>query len=147
MTLQTVDTLYDDAYRLDDAVVASMREWAEDHPDHPWHVEYEIPAETNGWIYYGDGGALSVTHTWGDQFPSPDEAVSVHRTPTHPHDDTPDVYHVYHYTDPDDPVDGREAIAEVEGEPYRTPLPVQRKLFWTAVCEAIEWMEQHPPGE
>lgn len=145
MTRQTYEELYDDAQRLNPEVVEEMEKYPKDTEYTPWSVEYEIPAETNGWVYYGDCGSLAVTANWGDQFPNPTEGVSVYINPTHPRDDNCDVAQVYHVADIDDKIDSRTMIAEIEGEPYRTPLHVSRKIFWEAVEVAIEWMEENPP--
>lgn len=145
MTRQTYPELYDDAQRLNPEVVEAMREWHEDHPETPWGAEYEIPAETNGWVYYGDCGSAAVSTNWADRFPEPTQAVGVHITPTHPQDETPDLAEAFHVDDMGDKIDSRTVFASVEGEPYRTPLYVSRRMFWEMVEAAIEWMEEHPP--
>lgn len=141
MTRQTHDDLHDDAMRLNPEVVEAMSE-----AEIPWGVEYEIPAETNGWVYYGDLGSAATTANWGDQFPAPTEAVGLIHHPTHPRDESGDYLQVHHIPDMDDKLD-KELIFEVEGEPYRTPLWVRRRMFWEAVEAAIEWMEANPPGQ
>lgn len=144
MTIQTVDDLYDDATRLNQSVVDAMREWAGNHPDTPWHVEYEIPAETNGWVYYGDGGAAATVAYWGDTFPEPNKGVVARIQPTHPQSETCDVALAEIVPDIDHKTEKRE-IARFDGEPYRTPLYVRRRLFWQAVEAAIGWMGENPP--
>lgn len=147
MTLQTYDELYDDAQRLNPEVVEAMRQWAEDHPDFPWRVEYEIPAETNEWVYMGNPGALSTTHQWVDRYPDPTEAVVVHITPTHPRDKSRDKCEASYLPSFERVTrDNHEVFFTVEGEPYRTPLHVSRRMFWQAVEAAIDWMEENPPG-
>lgn len=145
MTLQTYDDLHEDAHRLHPDIVEAMAGKADS--DIPWWVEYEIPAETNGWIYVGNPGALSTTHYWADRFPDPTEAVVIHHTPTHPQDETPDIIEAGHQ-----PVfeekgrHNRDIFFSAEGTPYRTPLYTRRRMFWQAVEAAIEWMEENPPG-
>lgn len=144
MTRQTVQELYDDAQRLRDDVRESMQSFEESHPDVNWGVEYEIPAETNGWVYYGDMGAPAGSANWGDRWPDPRQAVGVIVEPTHPQDKVPTVAKAHHVEDMDDKIDSRTEIDRFVGEEYRTPLYVRRRIFWQAVEAAIQWMEEHP---
>jgi len=150
MTRQTIGDLFDDAKRLHPDVVAGMREKHERDRDSefsvPWEVEYEIPAETNGWIYRGNPGALSTTHDWVDDVSDPTEAVVVHHTPTHPLGETPDMCEASYLASFDTVTrDAHDVFFTVEGEPYRTPLYTRRRMFWEAVEAAIEYMEDNPP--
>lgn len=148
MTLQQYDDLHDDAHRLVPEVVEAMADKAAEADYHttPWVVEYEIPATSGGWVYMGNPGALSTTHQWADRFPEYSEAVVIHHTPTHPQDKTPDVIEAYYVSNPSSEVgdQDRQEIHKAEGEPYRTPLYVRRRMFWEAVEAAIEWMENNP---
>lgn len=150
-TYEDFEGTNDDGRRIDPAVLDAMREAAEraaeaDYDSVPWSVEYEIPAETNGWVYMGNPGALSTTHQWVDDVGDPSVAVVLHYTPTHPQDETPDKIDVTHETDLSVSIRNGDGIFELDGEPYRTPLWVQRRMFWEAVEAAIEWMEDNPPG-
>lgn len=147
MTRQTIEDLYDDGRRLEDEIVEAMREYGERTADDasPWCVEYEIPAETNGWVYVGNPGAVSVTHQWADQWPNPTEAVVLHETPTHPRDESRTKVDVYHLDNYDDKTKDPDSVfATIEGEEYRTPLYVRRRMFWEATEAAIGWMNDHP---
>lgn len=139
MTAHTIDEY--DAMRVHDSVAADARER---DTDCPWYFEYEIPAMTNGWIYYGDMGALATAHNWADQWPNPSSAVCVRLQSTHPRDETTTDALVEYVPDMENKIE-KEEIARMEGEPYRTPLPKRRLLFWQAVDRAIAWMEQNPP--
>lgn len=141
MTRQTVDDLHDDAKRIDESVEQSMQEW---ESDCEWGVEYEIPAETNGWIYYGDMGAPATCANWGDQWPSPNAAVGVFIQPTHPQNESKTYAEVFVFEDMDNRVASKHEIDRFVGEEFRTPLYVRRRIFWQAVGRAIEWMETNP---
>jgi hypothetical protein len=145
MTRQTVDELHPEGTRIDERVEQSMRE-SSDTLRQSWGVEYEIPQETNGWIYYGDMGALATCANWGNQWPDPQSVVGVIINSTHPQDETPICADVHHVSDLDEKVESKTRIDRFEGQPYRTPLYVRRRIFWEAVERAIEWMENNSPS-
>lgn len=130
--------------RIRDDVKEAAKARNEDS-DVPWRFQWEIPSETNGWIYVGDQGSLARSETWVDQFPNPTEAIGVIKSPTHPRDDSCDKMKVFHVTDMSEKIDSRENITTFEGEPYKTPLHVSERMFWEAVEAAIEYMEENEP--
>ena len=140
MTLKEATEINDEANRVNDDVLGYARD-ADTH----WNFEYEIPTETNGWVYAGDGGVPATSHNWFDQFPNPTCAVNVHYTTTHPRDETRDKIEVIVVHDMEEKLDSREIVWSKEGEEYRTPLWVRRRLFWEAVEQAINWMEENTP--
>jgi hypothetical protein len=138
MTRHNIDE-YDGNPRLHSAVVETARDGHDD-----WGFEYEIPATTGGWIYYGDCAAAATAAYWGDTWPHPNEAVSVQIQSTHPRNENTSDVLVEYVDDMDNKVVSNTELYRIEGEPYRTPLPTRRRLFWEAIEWALDWMKENP---
>lgn len=135
------EPLDDEPHRIRDDVLEHAREFNEIH-DTEWRFEWEIPAEVGGWVYIGES-AIAKQANFVDQWPEPNEAIGVHYSSTHPHDENRDRIEVYHVHDMESKIDSKQMLKTIEGEKYRTPLWVKKRMFWEGVEYAINWMEDH----